>query len=181
MIDTQVPQPDFSNDTNFGLKNDMNPLKPDVRINKIAYQVATSGRSVPLVPEFSNSTYHLDFDAPAVRCAPANESIVRKRTVDFGPTTNYGRGVSVTSFASWTGPYLTDRDDHDSLDSATFFTFDLDYQSTDAARVFVMTNKGQRAWDNFLETDEPVIFWKRIVNVTECLLYNASYSVDFIF
>lgn len=143
--------------------------------------IAITGSYAHINPQFTNSTFHLDFHGPAVHYAPANDSIVRKRTADFGTNNRYGRGFSVTLFASWTGPYISDHHNGGSIEYDEFYDFDLDYTSEDAARLFVMTNLGTHAWDNYLKTNESEESWNRIVNVTECLLQDATYSVDFIF
>lgn len=175
-IDTKVPELNFFNESAWSSGPDDNSLPPDERISKLAYSVATSGKPVPMVPPFQNSTYHLGFDGPAMRCKPANSSVVRLITEELG-TSGATSGGSHTSYASWAGRYPTDSDGL----SSSFSVYDRthDSSSPDAARLFVMTNIGN--WDRYLESDEPQVLWRRIVNVTECMLFNASYSVDFKF
>ena len=74
-----------------------------------------------------------------------------------------------TQFLSW-----TPGDEPKALKT----TQSLDYISTDAARILIMTNTG--TWDKTdMHPDER--YPPRQVNVTECQLYNATYSVDFSF
>lgn len=167
-MEFQVPQP-TSNMTNFATvetSTDMR-LSSDGRIFKLAYQVASPGESVALSSIYQNQTYHLDFSGPAVRCAPANDSVVHNLTSDFGITRMF-RGEA-TQFLS-----RTSGNEPEALKT----TKTLDYISTDAARIFIMTNTG--TWDKTdMHSDER--YPPRQVNVTECLLYNATYSVDFNF
>jgi hypothetical protein len=168
----QVPQPTF-NMTNFATIQSFTDksLSSEGRIFKLAYQVASSGESVALASTYQNETYHLDFSGPAVRCASANESVVYNLTHAFGITSMF-RGEA-TRFASW-----TPGEQPEFRSSVKNISQTLDYVSTDAARIFVMSNTG--TWDKTdMHADED--YPPRQVNVTECLLYNATYSVDFDF
>ena len=177
LIDTKVPQPNFSNFSSFGSSNDANALTPDERITRMAFQVATSGRPVPVDPSFLNSTYKIEFDGPAMRCASANDSIIRNCTTSFGSNRAYGKGT-YTSYVSWPGPVPPVSASARGSNSPSGST-NYDATSEDVARLFVMTNTG--SWDRYLETDHSPILWRRIVNVTECRLFNATYSVNFKF
>lgn len=153
-------------------------------IHKLAFGAAASSQPVSLPSANQNQTYHLDFDGPAVKCSPANESIMYNVTVDQG--LNYG-STRRNTFLSWVGSGL----------NSTLATQPspqtLDYYSLDAARIWVMTNIDY--WNESVHTpfpDSPPpmyqndTYWRDYytfmkVNVTECQLYNASYSVDFQF
>lgn len=105
-------------------------------------------------------TYEIQFHGPAVICGSASEQLTQNLTnltADGEPTVNYmswvpGDEATPKNFSSTTPQ-------------------NLDFASSDAARIFVMSGLG--AWSD-PESDDSV-------NVTECLLYNASYVVRFDF
>lgn len=167
MIALQVPQPYF-NFTNLGHIDIHRSIVTEPRIQRLAYQVASSGQPVSLHSTFANETYHIDFDGPAVRCTSANESLITNLTEIYGITALHMRSAD-TRFMSWTptGGFGTQGSGQS-----------LDYTSRDASRIFVMTNTG--FW-NKTRVDIRKVYPPRQVNVTECLLFNASYSVDFTF
>ena len=161
----QVPQPSF-NETNYGfLQNGGGEgvaVSGNKRLYKLAYNTASLAQPVSFSSRYQNETYHLNFSGPAVRCGPASESVVDRLTALHGISYAENRAT----FLSWVAG------DEQQLDTSritrvkNFQT--LDYQSQDAARLFIMSNIG--VWNKVMQ-----------VNVTECLLYNATYDVDFVF
>jgi len=142
----------------------------DSRIYKLAYHAGSSAQPVPLKSTFANETYHLDFEGPAVKCMSANDSLVYNITIDHGTTS----GGNPTELLAWVAG------DKPSKVMGETGTKTLDMASPDAARLFVMTNTGN--WSETLSADSNGMPYQyRKVNVTECLLYNATYSVDFVF
>jgi hypothetical protein len=170
MTQLQVPQPYFHT-ANFGalqggVASDL--LSGDARIYKLAYHAGASGQPVLLASTFQNETYHLDFEGPAVKCTSASDSLVNSVTIEYG--TAFGIYVNPIDFIFWAAgnelSLVMNREE-----AAT-----LDMTSSDAARLFVMTNTG-----NWTKARSSTSYVYRQVNVTKCLLYNATYSVDFTF
>jgi hypothetical protein len=172
----QVSQPYF-NMTNFGTlqtSGGQNLISGDARIYKLAYHAGASGQPVSLASTFQNETYHLDFEGPAVKCASANDSLVNSVTIKYGTALGASSGNPI-DFISWAAGDELLRVMNKTEEAAT-----LDMTSTDAARLFVMTSTGN--WTKTLDANSNGISYSyRQVNVTECLLYNATYSVDFKF
>jgi hypothetical protein len=173
--DLQVPQPDF-NMTNFGTRQSsggQSLVSGDSRIYKLAYHAGSSAQPVPLESTFANETYHLDFEGPAVKCMSANDSLVHKITIDHGTVLSASSGNPI-ELLSW----VAGDEPSDVVHEKGATT--LDMTSPDAARLFVMTNTGN--WTETLSADSNGMpYHYRKVNVTECQLYNATYSVDFVF
>jgi hypothetical protein len=186
----QVPQPVF-NATNYGQVQGGGGgslLSPDPRMLKLAFNTASAGKSVALTSSYPNETYHLDFVGPAVRCGPANDSIIQNMTALFGNAQNaLGSSGNVMEYFSWVEG---DEQTWNASYKGAYST--LDQTDDDAARVYVMTNfafwnvtrlvngtTGQNltlsngTQSTYLEVTQ--------VNVTECRLYNVSYGVDFRF
>lgn len=177
----QVPQPIY-NQTNFanlqtagnGQAGNGKLTSGDARIYRMAYHAAASGEPVPLASTFQNQSYHLQFDGPAVKCMPANDSLIANLTIEYGVLMNGGATPSFTDFIAWAaGNELSRIMNEDGAET-------LDYTSIDAARVFVMTNTGN--WTKIQESvSNGMTYEHRQVNITECILHNASYEVDFEF
>jgi hypothetical protein len=148
-------------------------LNRDSRFKHYAYHAGASGQPVPLQSTFANETYCLDFEGPAVKCMSADDSMIYNMTIPHGTTLQASSGNPI-ELLSWVAG---------DVPSEIFYengAGTLDITSTDAARLFVLTNTGN--WSETLSADSNGMPYQfRKVNVTECLLYNATYSVDFIF
>lgn len=132
-------------------------------VQRAGFGAATTGTILGVPHTYANETYHLDFDGPAVQCQTANDTV--RDQVSKTVKENWGSG-GYFSYWAWVG-----NNNHGLLSgnltmSDTWETLDAD--STDAARVFVYSANG---------TGDPNQLSRQ---VSECLLYNASYSVDFI-
>lgn len=168
----QVPQPDY-NETLFGNI----PIGPgfatEPRIYALAYRAASAAQPVPMTPLYPNASFTLDFYGPAVRCAPSTDAAsIRNISITFSPTLGSGGGIA---FASWVGAtnnsQWTRSDGYE--DEST-----LDLNSPDASRITIVTNTGN--WSRGYEYDHQLTGKQYALqaNVTECDLYNASYSVN---
>lgn len=141
------------------------------RIYDIAYLTMLSAQPLPIISSYPNETYSLGFYGPALRCsASTNDTIVRNISTRFSPHASNGRKVN---FVSWAGPakwalFVGPSEEFDAES--------LDNYSPYASYLTVVTTTGN--WNRHFELDG--IFARR-ANVTECALYNASYSVDFTF
>lgn len=173
--DLQVPQPYF-NMINFGTRQSSGNqflVSGDAKIYKLAYLTSISGQPMPLKSIYPNQTYHLDFEGPAVKCMSANDSLVYNITIDHGTvlSASSGNSIELLSWVAGDEPVDVVREKGAST---------LDVTSPDAARLFVMTSTGN--WNETLSADSNGMPYQyRKVNVTECQLYNATYSVDFVF
>ncbi|KAM0690751.1 hypothetical protein Q7P36_009520 [Cladosporium allicinum] len=168
-----VPQLDF-NTSNFVTNTRNDYLRSgDSKIYKLAIRTSVTRQPMLLESTFANETYHLDFAGPAVKWMSANESVVNNLTIDIG-TGLFARGRGPIDFLSWVG------DDEPVQVLRENVTAVLDTNSTDGARLFVMTNTGNWS-ETITATLRGVPYHHRKVNVTECLLYNATYSVNFDF
>lgn len=137
-------------------------------VQRAGFAAATTGEVLNVPHTFINETYHLDFSGPALQCSTANETI-RNRT-QTNVNRHWGSG-GYYQFWSWVG------DDDHGLTSTNSSAMDLELTNTwstldttspDAARIFVYSATGQ------------VNGMYPFMNVSECVLYNASYSVDFV-
>lgn len=143
-------------------------------VKRAGLAAAMTGEVLNVPHTFVNESYHLDFSGPALSCAMANDSV--RSTANKNLNGNSGSGGAYT-FWSWTGD-----DDHGLLNSTgkSMLPSDassgtpwktLDTSDEDAARIWIMS-----------QSMIPVpagTSVNRPRNVTECLLHNASYSVDF--
>ncbi|KAF2462933.1 uncharacterized protein BDR25DRAFT_320387 [Lindgomyces ingoldianus] len=181
----QVPQPSF-NRTYYGYAYGSTRSHPRVatmtgeRLLRIAYATASSTQLVPLSPIYQNYSYHLQFNGPAVRCGAANESLIHDISQESSNLTSKDFAI----YASWVpGPSEGNRLDRTGsatlLNGTILIGRTLDYVSRDGARIFIMSNVPPASfWEVFTEDiDSP----RYRVNVTECLLFNATYDVDFNF
>jgi hypothetical protein len=179
-ISLPVRQLDF-NYTNFGtfLGGTNFHLLTYPRIYNTAFRTASTGSTIDLDSpgHYQNASYHLDFSGPALKCASASDEVINNLTYGYG--VRVGNLVKV-QYLSWVPTF--------SLESRPS-EVSLDYASEDAARIFIMTNEG--SWNvtrtykspwNFTGTYKgPTHQLYRQVNVTECLLYNVTYDVDYRF
>lgn len=172
----QVPQPKY-NMTNFGTverDGERTHVFGYPRIYELAYRTSISGQPMPLESTYKNQTYHLDFEGPAVTCTSADDSLVYNMTIGYGMDL-LGSWRDYVSWLCWVGGDQPSQVLDSGKEAAT-----IDTTSTDAARLFIMTNLGN--WNKTLNVSTkgyPQQFTQ--VNVTECLLYNATYSIDFTF
>jgi hypothetical protein len=164
ITELQVPQLSFNATSYTPYSLWSHKLAASAKLYILAYNTATLARPVPIASDFRNETYKVNFYGPSIRCGRADEATIVKATHKFG--------ISESSiwwiFASWVGgneivPNSTDMSGYDQT---------LDKSSSDAARIFVMTNFAAMNPEDNGDTR---------VNVTECLLYNASYNVGFDF
>lgn len=172
IVALQVPQPAFSDLTSFGYIDIHQSLVTAPRMYKLAYQVASSGQPVPLAATFPNETYYISFDGPAIKCASASELSIANLTERFGISQGLFMGGSDLRFFSW----IPGNDMNNPMKVGSVQT--LDYKSRDVSRIFVLTNIG--FW-NKTRTDIRKHYPPREVNVTECSLFNASYSMHYTF
>jgi hypothetical protein len=167
----RVRQPDF-NFTNFGTLTGggSRELLGSAKIDSLVYRAVSTGTTISLGPPggYQNSSYHLDFDGPALKCAPANETYIDGLTYRYG---NRADTMVFTSFLAWTRPGLPDTE---------LISRELDISSDEISGLYVMTNKGfwnvSRTYNGTAGKGS-----YRQVNVTQCVLYNATYSVDYQF
>lgn len=172
-VSLQVRQPDF-NYINFGTftGGDSGLILGDTRIYSLAYRTASTGVSIGLEypGNYQNASYHLDFHGPAVKCASANDTYIHDLTYRYG-IKPYTRDR--TLFISWVPQGLLAGEPTDGSDET------LDTYSRNGARIFILTNEG--TWNvtrTYNGSDTPPY---QQVNITECRLFNASYSVDYDF
>lgn len=132
-------------------------------VQRAGFAAATTGNIVPARHIKTNETYQLEFYGPAIKCVTADKSVrdAARKTVRA-----YSGSGGQFSFWAWAG------NDHHGLLSSNS-TLDLDTTWTtldlnvDVSRFSVYSLLG---WAT--ETQH----WG---NVTECLLHNATYSVEF--
>jgi hypothetical protein len=172
--DLNVPQLQFNNYSNYGgvtvAGHDV-VVKPWVY--KLAYRAASAAQPVSIASSYPNETYRQDFYAPAIRCAPsANETWVQNITIEMSRQAQGGGGHSYLSWAGEQHKYPLETYEYTSLDDV----------SPDASRIFFVTTAGNSSveynyttsygtWDSTNPTVSQL-------SVLECLLHNASYSVD---
>ena len=184
----QVPQPLY-NATNYGYMQAGGggyALTTDPRLYRLAFNTASAAQPIQLRSAFPNETYHVQFDGPAVRCIPANDSIVYNLTYYHGDTLNAGSSGNRDKYLAWVPG------NEEALNSSYVEQFDtLDQTSVDTARIFIMTNLG--FWNvtrltqqldyatTLTNGSDSTYVEQRQVNVTECQLHNATYEIDFRF
>lgn len=138
----------------------------------MAFCTASTGMTLELdSPEHhQNASYHLDFSGPAIKCTSADEAYINNLTYRYGvkPYTQ-----DKTLYFSWVRTSALDPEPQEgSIES-------LDSYSTDGARLYVMTNEG--SWNVTRTYNGATLTPYRQVNITECMLFNATYSVDYHF
>lgn len=168
----QVPQASFNSNT-YAQVGPNGYNYPSDLVYKIAYAAAMSAQPVALPSAHQNQTYYLSFFGPAIRCSSAESGVIEAVSTTLAETNNPSLSVV---FVSWVGD-----NDHSLLDPnrsaengwLTTGPWDSYYKaqdqsSSDAARIFVMTSMAGR-WGGTQ------------VHIAECLLHNATYSVNFTF
>jgi hypothetical protein len=172
MLDLKVPQLQFDNETNYGntiIGQDNVAVRP--LMNKLAFHAASAAQPVPIASSYPNESYHLDFYGPAIRCsALANISLVRNISISLSLESIGGSGKN---FVSWVGS-------GDAYPREEASATVLDTLSEEGSRIIVVGDEGNSttSW-NF--TDGYTDYSAMEVNVVECILHNASYSVRTVF
>ena len=174
-ISLPVRQLDF-NYTNFGtfVGGGSTELLGNPRIYNLAFRTASTGETIELDSpgHYQNISYHLDFRGPAVKCASASEEFLYNLTYQYGVKADT---MIKYRFLSWTDTLLETPPE----DEVIRFPGTRPEDARLYSRVYVMTNEG--SWNVTRTYNGTASLRYRQVNVTECLLYNASYSVDFRF
>lgn len=170
----QVPQIQFSSN-GFGIEGggpDWGQLSSSSSIRRLAYAAASSWQPVSVPSAFQNQSYSLEFIGPGVKCSAANQTLIRNVTLSYGTSVTWE--ISSTIFGSWVGG------DQQAMGlgqtGSDFLT--LDKTSSDGARIYIMTNTGHTPYRNITSPSGYATF---LVNLTECVLYNATYQVSFDF
>lgn len=170
--DIQVPQVSFNSNAYAQIgPNGYN--YPSDLVYQIVYAAAMSAQPLALRSAYQNQTYHLSFFGPAIRCGSAKSSVIEAVSTTLAETNNPSLSVI---FVSWVGgndhslldPNKSTQDGWLTTGPWNSYYKAQDQNSSDAARVFVMTNMAGR-WGGTQ------------VQVAECLLHNATYSVEFTF
>lgn len=168
----QVPQLSY-NLTNWATtlpaNGDFGFQESSAAVRRTAFASATSGTILSIPHGFVNMTYELTFPAPAIQCTPANDTIVE--AVRAMAVNNTGSGGTVR-FLSWAGDttnvlFLAGKQ----WDLNTPPSPALDMLSPDSAKLFFMSAQG-------IVPPEETNRWR---NVTQCQLYNATYTAVFSF
>lgn len=159
-------------------------MRVSTGLSKLAYYTALDAKPMKIPAKYQNETYHLDFNGPTLRRSPARDDLVRNLTLTYS---KLGAGhlqpgsKDVIEFISWV-PWDNDTlyDYVRSLNGRVQPPLLLDENSTDVARIYVMSSLG--SWNKTI----PKLIYSYTydmmqVNVTECQLFNATYEVDFNF
>ena len=148
-----------------------NPSWGAPALHSIAMASASLGEILPIRFNYTNATYHLEFNGPAIQCYNAdiaktlNISDTLAITLKHGEMGGYNNSYYsyyswVASENIWNPDTIHCGNDRNNLDTA----------SPDRARLYIMTNGGTGWYGNHTAG-----------NLTECSLYNATYNVDFQF
>jgi hypothetical protein len=158
----QVPQPLY-NFTNYGSASGYtNLLSESASLTKLLAYTASSQNPVQLDSAFQNQTYNLIFNGPALKCQSASEATIRNSSYIYTPAGSF------VQFASWLP-----------ANQSLGLGRDPSCTGPNAARIFVMTNIDQSSAPTIGRGPDGFVHSR--VNVTECLLYNVTYDVDFTF
>lgn len=170
--DSNVPQLQFNNFSNY-FSGGGRDVKVKPRVSKLAYLTAITAQPIAIASSQPNETYHRDFYAPAIRFAPsANGTWVQNITIELARQVQGGSGASYLSWAGGQHSFPLEDYDYTPLDEA----------SPDASRIFFVTTAGNSSTEyNFTDAygdwspKRPTVMQ---LSVIECILHNASYSVD---
>ena len=147
-------------------------IDPSPGLAQVYVPAAFRGEILPMIPQYPNQSFHLDFHGPAVNCSQADESVVLSMTQGYGfkynSTTDNGSTPFYVYYSWVPGNEYT---------SQNAYARNIDLVSQDAARIFVLSTVRSGPAPNVTINGES--YW--LPKVTECSLYNASYSVDFSF
>lgn len=186
-IELQVPQPSLNNmNEDFGVHG-YDSMGADIvgsnSVHKLALKSAISGVPATIASKYQNESYHIEFFGPAVKCDMANESLVDSMSTTYGIPWSEDAGGDIFLYVSWVpgGQSNFSFNSSNVLENA-FPTLGYSEDEDEGLRIFVMTN------DPYTDSNDTVsILWHNRtltfakVNVTECVLYNASYGVDYDF
>ena len=174
-ISLPVRQLDF-NYTNFGtlVGGGSYERLGDPRIYSLAFRTASTRETIELDSpgHYQNVSYHLDFRGPAVKCASASEDFLYNYTYQYGVKADT---MIKMRYLSWTDILVETAPE----DEAIRFPGTSPEDAALYSRVYVMTNEG--SWNVTRTYNGTESLRYRQVNVTECLLYNATYNVDYRF
>ncbi|EON69666.1 hypothetical protein W97_08918 [Coniosporium apollinis CBS 100218] len=139
-------------------------IEPSMEVARIALATAMSGEILTIPSHHRNSTYQLQFFAPAIKCTPPNATFVEQIRDAFSAA-YFGTG-GFPAYTSWVAdsPYYGQLNFSMGLRQEAYKT--LDESSPDASTLYVMGNAPGQSTRN------------ESVYVHECKLYNASYHVD---
>jgi hypothetical protein len=164
----QVPQPSF-NLTNYGKMDGYDyAMNEDPRLTRLLAYTAASGAPVHLQSSYQNQTYKLVFNGPALKCGPASDAVTHNASLTYANSTSY-----MYDFASWTGFDVP--------------VMDQQYQISIGAYGDAYQPYGGSMTEASISVMIPSLIYNASanghtpVNVTECVLYNATYDVDFTF
>lgn len=168
----QVPQPWYeSNYYGYIATTGSGRIMTNERIYQLAYATASTAQPLSLSSTYQNETYQIQFNGPAVKCHKADESLILSVSQKFGT-----KGDSVYTYRSWTpgneGTGLAEGTPSITLDD---IEGRHDEARQDGATIYIMSNT---------DPSDIVVnatLGRTKVNVTECVLYNATYDVDFTF
>ena len=147
--------------------------------NFVPLHIATismlQGQILTSQSHYANQSYSLTFNGPAVKCEPANLTYIDALTSVFV----YGmEGVGWTyEYLGWVGGDdhdLNNKSGYNLLSSQDLYSIE-DVIQTETPRLFVVYNNEVGQYSN------PNSHKNMFQNLTECLLYNSSYTVDFSF
>jgi len=167
----QIPQLSYNESTwavHGPISSDLTFWSASTDMQRAGFAAAVTGQVVGALHTYANQTYALDFNAPAIQCSAANDTVqaAAKEFFNF----SYESGGQHLAFYSWVGGDVHDVQSQVNASSSSGTGTDsnwqsLDMVSTDAARIFILSTL-----DSNVDLDNMV---------TECVLHNATYSVDF--
>ena len=163
-----VPQLAFASET--WLYRTVDEYQATSQVKQAVFPAAFGGRISPMTPAYPNMTYHTKFLGPGVKCQSANNSYI----IDWTKREGWLRGDD----------YLSNGNVSDG-DLTMFMTFIpgenartyVDRTSTDATRLFIVTKQGPGSGSGLALTSNGTT--RLVMDVTECILHNTAYNVDF--
>lgn len=166
----QVPQLSYNASTwavHGPISSDLTFWSASTDMQRAGFAAAVTGQVVGALHTYANQTYSLDFNAPAIQCAAANDTVQAAAKELFNFSDGSGGRLA---YYSWVGGDVHDPQSQVNASSSSGTSTDsnwqsLDMVSTDAARIFILSTL-----DSNVDLDNMV---------TECVLHNATYSVDF--
>ena len=140
---------------------------PSADTTRIGKAVSALGSMLTMQPFVNNSTYQLQFYAPAVQCLNANETVYEM----LRPLKREGSlNAPFVAFVPRTGGLISSYNASLNLNSNSSEVLPgLDEVSTDTAKLFIAT-----AWTPTLDRSSSL-------KVSECSFYNYSYTMGFSF
>lgn len=170
----KVPQP-YYNISNYGYFDSTHYGGPQFVPLHIATISMLQGQILTSQSQYANQSYSLTFHGPAVKCEPANSTYIDALTSVFV----YGmEGVAWTyQYLGWVGGDdhdLNNKSGYNLLSSQDLYSLE-DVIQTETPRLFVVYNNEIGQYNNSKRHTN------MFQNLKECLLYNSSYTVDFMF